>query len=191
MRMSPLSAGTVTISPWTSSTARWPVGEMFALRILAAVGKKINLVPHPQGVEVVGVIFLRDFLFEARIGKAHNPDALGLPPAIAFPRRLPLEVRDIGELRAVGREDALFSHGQRDLAWEAAFSGHRKELARVGGARAIGSEKNILPVRRPRHGHVRRAVIRQPARDPARRGNDKYVHIAVVLAREGDLGAVG
>jgi len=36
LRMSPFSAGTVTISPCTSNTARAPEGEMLALRIRLA-----------------------------------------------------------------------------------------------------------------------------------------------------------
>ena len=36
LRMSPFSAGTVTISPWISKTARAPVGEMLAFRMRLA-----------------------------------------------------------------------------------------------------------------------------------------------------------
>ncbi len=155
----------------------------------ASVGEEIDLVPDPHGVEVVRVL-PRDLL-QGEVGEVDDPDGLGLSAPVALPGRLPLEGGNVGQLRAVGREDAVVGHGQGHLGGEAPLHRNREELGGVRAARPMRREEDPLAVRGPAHRLVGVRVIRQPPRHSAGGRHQVDVRVAVVLPGERDRGAVG
>src|SRR5207237_882934 len=137
LRMSPFSAGTVKISPRTPNTARAPVGEMSAERIL--LGSIFRKCGRTSARSATGWIFSARYLFlNAGVGKASDPDRLGLPAAITLPGPLPLQVGHVSDARAVGRKGAFRSSHQGNLGCKTALQGNGKKLNYA--ARECGSE---------------------------------------------------
>src|SRR5260370_31787408 len=91
-----------------------------------AVGEEVNCVAYPHGIVVVRVLS-RNFR-HARVFQVGNPDGCGLTAAVALPCRLPLRIRHISEMRAIGRECCFLTNGKRQWGREPAHDGPAVEL---------------------------------------------------------------
>src|SRR2546429_4415231 len=76
----------------------------------------------------VGGIIPRYLCLNAGVGKASDPDRLGLPAAITLPGPLPLQVGHVSDARAVGRKGAFRSSHQGNLGSKTAHQGNGKKL---------------------------------------------------------------
>ena len=153
------------------------------------VGQEVDLVADPHRVRVVGVV-ARDLL-DLEVGERDDPDRRRLAATVAFPGRLPVHRRHVGQARAVGGEGRGHACRKRQFLGETAVHPDREERRDAGGARPARAENDALAVRGPAEDLVRVGVVGQPARHAARGRNDKNVGIPVVLARECDRFAVG
>ena len=156
-----------------------------------AVREEINGVADPHGIEVVG-IFAGNHGFNAGIRKIRDPDRFGLSATIALPGILPVNVRHIGDARSVRRERRFRSSRQGHLRCETAFQRNAKELHHARGkCCSRGTKHDLLSVRCPALNTVVLRVIRQPARHTPSGRHHVDSTRAVVIAREGDLRAIG
>ena len=154
-----------------------------------AIGEEIDRIADPHRVVVVRIVARH--AYDARIGQVGNVHRRRLPAAIALPKRLPAKVRNVRQVRGIGRERARLGHGQWEPLRKAAGCGHGKQLIRIRRAVAIGSEEHVLAVGRPTDGDVCRGMIGQTPGLAARGRDHVDVDVLVVHAGEGDLRSVG
>ena len=150
-----------------------------------AVGEEIDAVAHPHRVEIVGILARNRH--DTRILQVGDPDLTGLPAAISFPGFLPLEQRHVRDMCSVRRVRTFFRDGQRQLLRQSAsFQRNGVQPVAVVGHGAVGAEQDTLAVGRPTDSDVRARMVSETLRHAAGRGNGKDIHVAVVLACEGD-----
>ena len=166
------------------------VGPDIGALVFVAVGEEIERRAVPHRLRIGGVV--ASDVFSCVSFEVEQPDGGIHPAAIAFPSAKIGRDRDIGESFAVGRNRTEFAVGQGQAFGQAAIYGDLVEfIEAILFAGARGGEENGSAVGIPFEHAVGRAVISQALGQTAGRGNDIYVHIAVVIAAEGDLGAIG
>ena len=149
-----------------------------------AVGQEVDAVPGPHGVEVVGIGARH--LGYAAVGEAGEPDARRLAAAIFLPHQERLPGGLVGDRLAVGRHRRLVSAGERQPLFHTSLDGDTEHLAetRVGGPRR--SENNPLAVGHPAEDAIGSRMPGESFRHATRSGDNEDIHVAVVLAGEGD-----
>lgn len=111
---------------------------------------------------------------------------------VALPGLLPLGVRNVGDVSAVGRERSVFGDGERHSRGESALDRNGVELIlEVHEAVGPGIEEDVFAVGRPTGNVFVGRIVGEAARHAAGGGDHKDIAIAVVFAGEGDRGAVG
>src|SRR5208283_206946 len=144
-----------------------------------AVGEEINGVADPHRVVIVGIV--AGNFGNARILQVGNPDGRGLAPVIALPRRLPLNVRHVGQVRAIRRKRSFSGDRNRELRGESTIDRYRVKLElEVAETVAPGGEQDFLAVGRPAHHVIVGRMEREPARNAAAGRNDEKVSVAIV-----------
>ena len=155
----------------------------------AAVGKEVDLVAGPHGIEIVRVV-ARNF-FDMRVGERSDPDGHRLAAAIPLPRGLPLEFRGVRDLRAIGRERTARPHGQGQFGGKTTLHRHGEQLRCIGGTGAGRGEQHILAVRTPPGGHIRGGMPGETLGLAPGGGDDVNVGVAIVVGGESDPLSVG
>ena len=109
-------------------------------------------------------------LDDAGIGEVGDPDGRGLPASVVLPIGLPLEIRDVGDVRTVGREGAILGLRERQRRRENTVNRNSEKLIRVGVTETMRTEEHGLAVGSPADGDIRPGVIRQSLRLTAAAG---------------------
>jgi len=166
------------------------VGPEIRPLVFVAVGDEVQgrAVPHGLGVArlVAGEIPGGEGL------QVKEPDGGVHAAAVALPGRKIHRDGHVGEGAAVGGNGAKFAVGDGQLFGQPSL--HRDGIQLVEPvflARSGGSEQQLPSVRVPFQHAVQAAVVGQPPGQPAGDRHDVNIRVAVVVAAEGDLAAVG
>jgi hypothetical protein len=100
----------------------------YAKRVIGtvAIGEEVDRIADPDRIPVVRAV--AGHLDHARVLEVGNPDWRRLAAAVSLPGRLPLRVRDVGEVSAIGREARLVARGQGKHRWRPAGHPDRVQL---------------------------------------------------------------
>jgi hypothetical protein len=110
---------------------------------------------------------------------------------VMLPGLLPIGMRDVGDMSAVGREGRVLGNGERNFGGQSAFGDGVEVILEVYEAVAPRVEQGLLAVGSPAGDILFGGMIGQAARNTAGGRDDENITVTVEIAGEGDQGAVG
>src|SRR5260370_866598 len=114
------------------------------------------------------------------------------PAAFALPCGLPLDMRNIGQVRGVWRQCSFPGNGKRELRGESTLHWDSVKLVlEMHEAVAPGNEQNLFAVRSPSENYLVGGMIGETPRNAARCWHHVHIEIPVVLAGESDRSSIG
>ena len=155
-----------------------------------AIGEEIQPVVVPHRLGVVGRA-AGDVLGVQRL-EIEEPDLGRGPAPVALPRAEPAGLRGVGDAPPVGRQRAELPVRHGKPLGLTALDRDAVDLPKGGqAAPPVGGEEDPPAVRRPVEDPVVARMVRDAERRAAQGRDDVDVGVAVVVAAEGDLRAVG